>query len=222
MDDSLFHQSSRVFVVDADPALCAALRRVADGENVEIDRYSTTDDFFAACSHDHQGCIFVDLDLPQLTGPALFEDLARRHIFLPVVVVSARGDAAAAVDAMKAGAVDYLQKPSDDESLFHALRGALRWDQCYRREVLLGGKVRRKLEKLTAGELELLDLLVEGWSNRDAATHLDRSVRAVEVRRAKLMKNLGAKSLADLVRMVITARHFGFGVPGNGFPRAPR
>ncbi len=206
MSASLVRQEPTVFVVDSDPRVATSARLLARSIDFQLDFYPQAEDFFAACDPRSPGCILLNLDLPELCGLRVFERLAAGRIHLPVVALSDCGDVAFVVQALKAGAVDYLQKPCGEAELERALREALQWDSEHRRDIALALKVRHRMDQLTPAEHEVLQRLIEGLSNREVAAELGLSVRAIEERRARLMEKMKAKNLAELVRMALAAR----------------
>ena len=111
---------------------------------------------------------------------------------------------------MKAGALNFLEKPCRDQQLWEAIQEAIKWDSVHRQQVALRSKVLHRLQRLTSGERDVLALLIDGNSNKTIAAELNLSVRTIEVRRAKLMKKMKAESLAELIRLTLSANsHFG-------------
>jgi FixJ family two-component response regulator len=143
--------------------------------------------------------------MPGTSGLELLEQFGREEVPLPVIVMSAYGDVPTVVRAMKAGAQDFLEKPCREQQLWEAIQEALRWDSRHRQQLALRTKVRQRLLRLTAGEQDVLRLLIDGWANRAMAAQLKVSVRTIEVRRSKLMKKMKTQSLAELVRLTILA-----------------
>ncbi len=194
------------YVLDADPTVYHMLRSIARPRGVLVEPYASADEYFQLCDPTQSGCIFVDLKVPGSGGLALLERLRREGIHLPVIVVSVCGAVRAVVEAMRAGAVDYLQKPCDEGRLAEALDEALRWNAQNHQDILDRLKVRRRLGRLSAGERQVLDLLLRGLSNKEIAHQLKLSVRGVEARRSKMMDTMRATSLADLLRQAISGR----------------
>ncbi|MCR4414745.1 MAG: response regulator [Thermoguttaceae bacterium] len=202
----LVRQDPTVFVVDSDPRVVQMIRLLARPLDFQPEFYSEAEEFLGACDPAFGGCVLLNLDLPGLSDLGVFERLSTLRIHLPVVALSARDEVAYAVQAMKAGAVDYLSKPCAEVDLERALREALQWDAEHRQEILFHLKMRHRMEQLTSGEQEVLWRLIEGLSNREVAAELGRSVRAIEARRARVMDKMKAKSLPELVRMVLAAQ----------------
>ncbi len=194
------------YVLDADPTLFQPLRSVARLRGVRVEPYASADEYFQLCDPTQSGCIFVDLQVPGSGGLELLERLAREGIHLPVIIVSACGEVQAVVEAMRAGALNYLQKPCGEGQLAEALDEALRWNAENHQDILDRLKVQRRLGRLSAGQRQVLDLLLCGLSNKEIAHQLKLSVRGVEARRAKMMGTMRARSLTDLLRQAISGR----------------
>ena len=140
---------------------------------------------------------------PALSGLELLEHINSQMVCMPAVVISAEGDVPTVVRAMRAGAFNFLEKPCRDEVLWESIQECFKWGAANRRRLVQLAKVRRRLERLTQGEYDVLDQIMEGKSNKAIAADLCVSIRAVEVRRSKLMKKMKADSLADLIRMTM-------------------
>ena len=154
--------------------------------------------------------MLLDVRMPGISGLALLEEFNREEIPLPAIVMSAYGDVPMVVRAMKAGALNFLEKPCRDQQLWDAIQEALKWDALHRQDSVLRAKVLHRLQHLTPGEHEVLALLIDGKPNRTIAAELKLSVRTIEVRRAKLMKKMKADSLAELLRLTLAADpHYG-------------
>jgi len=194
------------YVLDADPAVYLALRSIARPRGVRVEPYASADEYFQLCDPTQSGCIFVDLQVPGSGGLGLLERLGREGIHLPVIVMSACGEVQAVVQGMRAGALNYLQKPCGEGPLADALDEALRWNAENHQDILDRLKVRRRLGRLSVGERQVLDLLLRGLSNKEIAHQLKLSVRGVEARRSKMMGTMRATSLADLLRQAISGR----------------
>jgi two-component system response regulator FixJ len=152
------------------------------------------------------GCILTDIRMPGLSGLELQQVLKQKNIDLPMVVMTGHGDVGLAVQAMKAGAVDFLEKPFDDDVLLSAIDSALiRHRQAHDQDAG-GAAIRRKLESLSERERQVLDGLVAGHPNKTIAYDLGISPRTVEVHRANVMTKMGAGSLSELVRMTMAAK----------------
>ena len=192
-----------VFIVDDDPAVRQSLVTLLRSMDLAAEPFESAEHFLQSIDGSRPGCILLDVRMPGLGGLALLEKLKEDGISLPSIVMSAYGDVPMVVRAIKAGALNFLEKPCRDQQLWEALQEALRWDAQHRRQLAMRAKIRQRLERLTSGERDVLRYLVEGLSNKAIATELAVSVRAVEVRRSKLMKKMKADSLAELIRLTL-------------------
>lgn len=204
MENTVLDQPT-VFIVDDDPAVRQSLLILMRSMNLQAEAYDSAERFLEGLDVFRPGCILLDVRMPGLSGLGLLEKLHEDEVPMPAIVMSAYGDVPMVVRAMKAGALNFLEKPCRDQQLWEAIQEALRWDGIHRKQATTRVKVRQRLERLTRGEHEVLGFLIEGLSNKAIATELGVSVRTVEVRRAKLMKKMKVNSLAELIRQTITA-----------------
>ena len=142
--------------------------------------------------------------MPGMNGLELQRKLIHEKIIIPIVFVTGHGNVSMAVEAMQMGAVNFLEKPVQEQELWDSIRKALELDSLNRRRRARRQRVEQRLTRLTHGEREVLNLILEGKLNKEIATELGLSTRTIEDRRAKLMKKMGAKSLAELVQMAMT------------------
>jgi two-component system, LuxR family, response regulator FixJ len=194
-----------VFIVDDHPAVRQALAVLVRSMRLPAETFDSAEQFLAAYDPARPGCLLVDVRMPGIDGLELLEQLAGNEMRLPAIVMSAYGDVPMVVRAMKAGALNFLEKPCRDQQLWEAIQEALKWDAAHRQHLALRSTVRDSLQRLTRAEHDVLRLLVDGKANRVIAAELGLSVRTVEVRRAKIMSKTKASSLAELVRMTLLA-----------------
>jgi two-component system response regulator FixJ len=192
-----------VHIVDDEPAVRDSLRLLLATEDIEARAHAGVRDFFAAVAPDETGCVVTDVRMPEASGFDLLAEMKARRMSLPVIVITAHADVPLAVRAMKAGAVDLLEKPFDDEALLGAVRRAL---ARYGGQTAEAIAARERLATLTAREKEVLDGILGGRSNKIIAFELGASVRTVEAHRAHLMAKMRAANLSDLVRMSLLAQ----------------
>lgn len=150
-------------------------------------------------------CLITDVRMPGMTGLELQEEIVRRRINLPVIVVTGHGDVPIAVQAMKAGAVDFIEKPYDGQALLGAVGRALKAASSQQAQASAAQQAQSRLSGLTQRERQVLDLLVAGASNKQIAFELEISPRTVEIHRAHVMDKMQAKSLSELVRQALAA-----------------
>lgn len=194
-----------VFIVDDDAAVRQSLSALLKPLRVRTEAFGSAREFRQAYRPTQPGCVLLDVRLPDASGMELLEQLAGEKFHLPVIVISAYGNVATAVRAMRAGALNFLEKPCRGQELLEAVQEALRCDVRNRRRFARRRQTERRLARLTPGERQVLRRLVEGKSNREMAAELELSVRTIEVRRAKVMQKMHADSLAELIRLALSA-----------------
>jgi two-component system response regulator FixJ len=197
-------QGGTVFVVDDDPGIRDSLAMLLTSSGFKAKSYASAAAFLANETPDAAGCMVVDVQMPEMNGLALQQELAARRYRLPVIVMTGHGDIPIAVQAMKAGAVDFLEKPFDEAVLLDGVRRALERVSSAQDQALANKETRRRLELLTDRERQVLDLIVAGKANKVVAYDLSISPRTVEIHRSRVMEKMAAANLADLVRKVLS------------------
>ncbi len=195
-----------VYIVDDDPAVRDSFALLLRLQGFSARVFASGEEFLAGYSPDWAGCLVLDLRMPGMSGLALQSAMVDRGIKLPVVVVTAHGDVAAARAMLRAGALDFLEKPLDDNQLVAAIRAALQRDAEDRKHALAVAQAKQRMERLTPREREVLDLVVAGRHNREIAAELGISSRTVEVYKARLIEKLRVDRLPDLIRLVLTVQ----------------
>lgn len=195
-----------IHIIDDDEAMRDSLEYLLDAASMGARTYASADEFLTEINALDPGCVVTDVRMPGMSGLELVRVLAERGVSHPVIVITAHGDVAMAVEAMRAGAIDFLEKPFDDEALLSAIRVALsaapRGDQSQAEKA----RLRAILETLSPREQDVLKGVVDGKMNKVIAFELGISPRTVEVYRANMMSKTGARGLSELVRMVTLAR----------------
>jgi FixJ family two-component response regulator len=194
-----------VFVVAGDSKTRRALTSRLKTLDLPATVCRSADEFLQAYAPATPGVLLLDVSHPATDFEILIQ-LGQQANHLPVIGISSLCDVPTAVMAMKLGAMDYLSASCSDELLGNTIEQAFLWDADHRRHIAMVESIRRRLARLTPGHREVLELLVAGKANREIAAELDLSVRSIEVRRAKIMSTMRAKSLADLVRQTIMFR----------------
>ena len=192
-----------IFVVDDDAAVRDALKLLLRSVGHAVETYGSAQEFLDVYSEDRPGCLVLDIRMPGMSGLELQQKLNERHSILPIIFITGHGDVPMAVEAMQAGAVDFIQKPFRDQDLIDRINQALEKDSSNRAALGERNDIRRRLETLTPREREVLDLVVHGKANKVIAGDLKLSQRTVEIHRARVMEKMQASSLAHLVRMVL-------------------
>jgi FixJ family two-component response regulator len=189
-----------VFVVDDDDDVRSAIAGLLACTGLRASCFASASEFLAAERADVPSCLVLDLDLPDLSGLELQRALATTQA-PPIVFISGHGDVPSSVRAMKAGAVEFLAKPFDDEELLSAIDTALALDRSTRLERSEQAELRRRYERLTPREREIFPFVVAGFANKQTAAELGTSEITIGVHRSQLMRKMDARSLADLIRM---------------------
>jgi two-component system response regulator FixJ len=198
-----------VFVVDDDEAVRTSLRLLLKSVGLPVETFASAQEFLDQFDPDRAGCLVLDIRMPGMSGLELQQHLNDRHSIMPVVFITGHGDVPMAVEAMQAGAVDFIQKPFRDQDLIDRINRALEKDREMRGELRERDEIRRRMSQLTPREREVLELVTQGKANKVIAGDLNVSQRTVEIHRARVMEKMGANSLAHLVRMVIEAHREG-------------
>ena len=191
-----------VFIVDDNKGMRDAIRWLLETIGLTCETYDSAEDFLAADAKDRPGCLVLDIRMPGMSGLELQERLAAEGIELPTIIITAHGDVPAAVRALKAGAVDFLEKPFSDQILLERIQHCLRLDAERRLKSGEIGDIEQRLESLTPREREVLEQMVEGKTTKEMAWTLSLSPKTVEIHRGNLMRKMGANSAVDLVNLV--------------------
>jgi len=194
-----------VFVVDDDEAALDSLVLLLRSEGLNPRGFSSAEAFLAALTPEARGCVISDVRMPGMDGVDLLRTLKSIGCLLPVIVITGHADVTVAVQAMKAGAADFVEKPFESELILRLVRGCLEEnDEAVDANARLV-RVRRRLESLTARERQVLEHIIAGASNKQIAASLAISPRTVEIYRANVMSKMRADSLSELVRMTLAA-----------------
>lgn len=191
-----------VFVVDDDVAVRQSLSLLIRSMGLSVESFESAQAFLSSCDPERSGCLVLDIRMPGMSGLEMQEELHRRTIDLPVIFITGHGDVAMAVRAMKLGAVDFIEKPFNDQQLLDRINQALEVDRAARAARAERATLASRIELLSPREREVMDRIVAGQANKVIAIELGLSERTVEIHRAKVMTKTGARSLAELVTMV--------------------
>lgn len=188
-----------IHIIDDDTSFRTALGRVVEVSGYRANCYESGEDFLTRVPESEAGCILLDLRMPGLSGPELQDRLAQAVPLLPVIFLTGQGTIAASVQAMKAGAHDFLEKPVTAKTLLEAIERALAQNEKRRagREQLQA--IQAKVSNLTPREIQVFDLVVRGKRNKQVAYDLNTSERTIKAHRHSIMEKLGATSLAEMV-----------------------
>jgi two-component system, LuxR family, response regulator FixJ len=194
-----------VHIIDDDDDARESLAFLLEAADVEVHAYESAVAFLKALPLVTSGCVITDVRMPDIDGMELMRRLHESGSALPVIVMTGHGDVPLAVEAMKLGAIDFLEKPFDDETLLTAVRMALSRKRGDSEQEMRKAEVKERLASLSPREQQVLDGLIAGHPNKTIAFDLGISARTVEVYRANLMTKMQARSLSELVRMALLA-----------------
>ena len=194
-----------VYVIDDDEAVRQSLEFLLKTSGITVLGFESAKVFLEKLPHIKSGCIITDVRMPEITGIDLLRRIRDSGVDIPVIVITGHGDVSLAVEAMKVGAVDFLEKPFDDETLLSSVRSALRKGADTARHKAEVSEINERLTALSNRERQVLEGLVAGKANKVIAFDLGISARTVEIYRANVMTKMSANSLSDLVRMAMTA-----------------
>jgi len=198
-----------VHVVDDDLGFRDSLRSLLESDGLTVETYADAGEFLGRYLPERPGCLLLDVRMPGMSGLQLQEELQKRRIQVPLVFITAHGDVAMAVAAVRRGALDFIEKPFDVEALIGLIRDALERDKETRKESQLRTSFGARIASLSARELEVLDRVVKGKRNRIIAEDLGVTEKTVEFHRKRIMGKLQVKNVVELVNLVVQHRLIG-------------
>lgn len=199
------NKQPNVFVVDDDQAMRNSLKWLIESVGMKVETYSTADEFIQNYYPGRAGCLLLDVRMPGMSGLELQEHFLKHQINIPIIIITGHGDVPMAVRAMKSGAVDFIEKPFNDEMLLESIRNALNMDVEQRAAQAERAEIATRLANLTPREHEVMEMVTAGKSNKDIAQTLGVSAKTVEAHRSRVMEKMQADSLAELVKMAVAA-----------------
>jgi FixJ family two-component response regulator len=199
-----------VFIVDDDPSFRDSLQFLLGAANLEVRSFPSARDFLEGADPEAPGCLLLDVRMPGMSGLDLQHELANAEISLPIIFITGHGTVPMSVRAMKAGAVDFLEKPFDEQDLLNAVQQAIEQDRQARMERDELREIQKRISSLTAREYEVFTFLASGMRNKQVAYRLGTTERTIKAHRSRIMEKTKAESLADLVRH---AEKLGVGKP---------
>jgi two-component system, LuxR family, response regulator FixJ len=206
-------EGAAVHVIDDDEAVRHSLAFLLEAAGLAVRTYDSAPPFLRVAAGLRAGCVLTDVRMPDMDGLALQRRLLEMGVRLPVIVMTGHGDVPIAVQALKAGAADFIEKPFDDDALLAAVHAALAADRRDREREAEAERIAARLARLTPRERQVFDRLVAGQQNKAIAHDLGASPRTVEVHRARVMEKMGARGLPELVRMALGAAGDGSAAP---------
>lgn len=193
-----------VYVVDDDQAMVESLTWMIESVGLKSKSFTRAQEFLEAYHPDQHGCMLLDVRMPGMSGPELQAKLNTLGATLPIIFISGHGDVPLAVRVMKAGAVDFLTKPFNDQVLLESINKALRLDKTNREKQQESAQAEAKFALLSPREIQVLQGIVSGKQNKVISAELNISLKTVEAHRASVMKKMGVKSVPELVKLVLT------------------
>jgi len=204
MDLRTEQPSDTVFVIDDDVIVRRALQAILTLAGFKVAQFASARQFLAHVCPSQAGCALMDMRMPEMDGLELQEELSARNALMSVIIITGHADVPLTVRAVKAGALDVLEKPFSNDKLVAQVSIALAISAAKAETALRRRKFLQKLQSLSSREQEVMNFVVEGRSNKEIATALHLSPRTVDIHRARVMEKLGAGSVAELVRMTLT------------------
>ncbi|AKH21642.1 response regulator transcription factor [Sedimenticola thiotaurini] len=195
---------STVFIIDDDREVREALQLLMESVGLQVELFDSANAFLEQFDETRPGCIILDVRMPGMSGLELQSQLLELPLCPPIIIFTGHGDVPMAVRAVQAGAVDFIEKPFNDQALLDSVHRALELDARQRGQASHIAEIKQKVDRLTPREREVLHLVVQGMRNKLIATELSVSQSTVEAHRAKVMEKMEAKSLSDLMRMMLT------------------
>lgn len=199
-------EQGKVYIIDDDEAVRDSLSWLIKSASIETEAFSSAAAFLDACNENLNGCLLLDIRMPGMNGLELQAELNQRGCHMPVIMISGHADVPMAVRALKAGAFDFIEKPFNDDVLLALVQRALEQESQLRKRLAKKDALQARMESLTPRELEVLEQVVAGASNKQIGNELGVSQKTVEAHRARVMEKLEAESLSHLVRMVVSLR----------------
>ncbi|MCK4744244.1 MAG: response regulator transcription factor [Sulfuriflexus sp.] len=191
-----------VYIVDDEPKVLDLIKELTDSAGLNSEAYSNPLEFIESCSPSHKGCLVLDMKMPEMNGLELQKEMNKKGCMLPIIFITGYGNVAMAVEAMKAGAIDFLEKPYSGESLLESIHCAFDSYKKSMRSTFVDGSTDNRISTLTPRENEVMKMLADSMSNKAIARMLDISPRTVEVHRQHIMKKLNIKSVLELSKVI--------------------
>jgi RNA polymerase sigma factor (sigma-70 family) len=195
-----------IFVVDDNAGMRKSLRWLVESVGLKVETFAAASQFLAAGTAERPGCLIVDLRMPGMSGLELQERMAERGASMPVIMISAHGDVSTAVRAMKAGAVDFLEKPFSDQDLLDRIQHCLKLDAQRRAAEARMQEINARLATLSPREREVMELVVDGKTTKEVSRLLGLSPKTVEIHRANLLRKMKVGSTVELTQIAALSR----------------
>ena len=195
-----------VFVVDDDDAVRKTLQLLMQSVSLNVETYASAEEFLAAYTSDRPGCLVLDVRMSGMSGLTLQDHLTSQGSNVPIIIITGHGDVPMAVEAMRKGALDFIEKPFREQILLDRVRSALARDTQNRHHEAERALIEERIKLLTPREHEVMNLVVDGKSTKQIAAQFEVSNQAIDAHRARIMKKMQTDSVAELVRLALLAR----------------
>jgi RNA polymerase sigma factor (sigma-70 family) len=199
-------QNPLIFIIDDDDEVRSALALLMESVGLQSETYACAAHFIEQFDPSRAGCIILDVRMQGMSGLMLQESLHQHEIHPPIIFITGHGDVPMAVNAIKAGAIDFLQKPFNEQALLDSVYRAIAKDEQQRGQAYQQAELQQRLARLTPREREVLDLVVQGLRNKNIAHNLHIAQSTVEVHRSRAMEKMQANSLSDLMRIMLSIK----------------
>lgn len=197
----MIRENEKIFVIDDDESVRRSLPLLLKTMDYEVETFSSSEEFLNSKQFNGSGCIILDINLEGKSGLELQDELLKNPYHLPIIFITGKGKVPESVQAVKKGAVDFLQKPFDDEQLLKAVEEAVAKSRNWKKEFDEQMEAKDKIDKLTQRELEVLKYVITGMLNKQIANELNIAEHTVKIHRGKITEKIGVKSVAELVRI---------------------
>ena len=195
-----------VFIVDDEEEVRDSLKMLIESVGLDTETYDSAQSYLASFDKTRAGCLILDVRMKGMSGLSLQEQLSKEAMHPPIIIITGHGDVQMAVRAVKSGASDFLEKPFNEQQLLDSIHVAIERDAEQRGKASKLAEIQIKVDNLTEREKEVMNLIVTGMQNKNIASELQITQSAVEAHRAKVMDKMGARTLSDLMRMIISLR----------------
>lgn len=196
-----------IFIIDDDADVRDSLTELLGSVGLKVQTYCSANEFLNSFDSCQSGCVLVDVRMPGMSGIELQRDLNKLGVMLPVIIMTGHGDVTMAIQAMKDGAFEFLQKPFRDQELLDAISNALEKEKITREKRSHNEEIQRRIDSLTVRERQVIDRVLEGKSNKIIARELEVSDRTIEIHRSHAMQKLEATSIAEMVRIMLNENY---------------
>jgi FixJ family two-component response regulator len=200
---SIDNSTPLVYLVDDEFAIRDSLALLIESTGQTVRSFESAEAFLNNYNPDQPGCLLLDVRMPLMSGHELQSELLKRGINIPIIFISGHADIADSAKAFRSGAVDFLEKPFDNEVLLERINEAIKKDIAFREEFVKKRRIQDRIDHLTSREKEVLGLIVKSHSNKESAKILNISNRTVDVHRASIMEKMQAENIAELITMVM-------------------